>query len=118
MMSSENASNLRLGIQITMALILAIGGYYAKRVGDRQDTLGDAINKILVTIATIDGNRFTSVDAGKLREGLDLKFVEQDKRLTGHDIRINGHDSEFKVISQRLDQILSYHREGEARAKQ
>lgn len=115
-MSDQRASNLRLFLQIIIGLFIAIGAYYAKEVKDDIGNLRTEMNRMQVANAAAEASRFSATDWVRVKDTLDNRFIEVDKKINGHDIVLTGIAGDLKAIrseqsavTAKLDKVLSYH---------
>lgn len=91
-MPSPASENVRLGIQLVIALFMAIGAWFAVEVWNGQKKLTDrALAQYLELsrqIAALDkanavteSNRFTTNDWTKANEALSVRFAAQERRI-------------------------------------
>ena len=108
-MNSDAQSNIRFGIQIVIAATMGVGAWYAKGVGDGVRELEHKITAIQIEAAEVKASRFTASDWVRVKDTIDVKFTDHDKRITNHDSKFQIWENEVKALNSKMDQILSYH---------
>lgn len=101
--------NLRLWLQIVIALFMAIGAWFAKEVWEGQKSLAitsatrfETLSKQIASLdkdaAVTQANRFTAVDWTKANEVIMTRFNINERRL-------DRHDDTLSQISETLQKI-------------